>query len=275
MGNSTESRVVGRCPVCGEGNIIRTEHGYCCDARKPAGGKKCGFIIHNRHHGIDFDDELARKLITDGSTEEMTMWNVNGQPFQARFIIVNGKVDVEIKSHYLQGRCPVCGGRIVKTGKGYACENSITQDPLCGFHVPGILANRKITDSEMEDFLAGSAQVLDGFSNNEGKIFSSVLTLAEDGKVVLDSRIAVCPVCGGDILVSPQAFNCSNYSNPQVKCRFMAWRNIAGHVITRQEMVEICEEGQTREPLELYKNNGAIFYKRLGLSTDKKSIIKI
>ena len=158
MENSTESRVVGRCPVCGEGNIIRTEHGYCCDARKPAGGKKCGFIIHNRHHGIDFDDELARKLITDGSTEEMTMWNVNGQPFQARFIIVNGKVDVEIKSHYLQGRCPVCGGRIVKTGKGYACENSITQDPLCGFHVPGILANRKITDSEMEDFLAGSAQ---------------------------------------------------------------------------------------------------------------------
>ena len=241
MENSTESRVVGRCPVCGEGNIIRTEHGYCCDARKPAGGKKCGFIIHNRHHGIDFDDELARKLITDGSTEEMTMWNVNGQPFQARFIIVNGKA----------------------------------QDPLCGFHVPGILANRKITDSEMEDFLAGSAQVLDGFSNNEGKVFSSVLTLAEDGKVVLDSRIAVCPVCGGDILVSPQAFNCSNYSNPQVKCKFMAWRNIAGHVITKQEMVEICEEGQTREPLELYKNNGAIFYKRLGLSTDKKSIIKI
>ena len=197
----------------------------------------------------------------------MTMWNVNGQPFQARFIIVNGKVDVEIKSHYLQGRCPVCGGRIVKTGKGYACENSIPQDPLCGFHVPGILANRKITDSEMEDFLAGSAQVLDGFSNNEGKVFSSVLTLAEDGKVVLDSRIAVCPVCGGDILVSPQAFNCSNYSNPQVKCKFMAWRNIAGHVITKQEMVEICEEGQTREPLELYKNNGAIFYKRLGLRT--------
>ena len=55
----------------------------------------------------------------------------------------------------------------------------------------------------------------------------------------------------------------------------MAWRNIAGHVITKQEMQEICEEGQTREPLELYKNNGAIFYKKLGLSEDKKSIIKI
>ena len=205
----------------------------------------------------------------------MTMWNVNGQPFQARFIIVNGKVDVEIKSHYLQGRCPVCGGRVLKTGKGYACENSIPQDPLCNFHVPGILGNRKITDSEMEDFLAGNAQVLDGFSNGDGKIFSSVLTLAEDGKVMLDSRIAVCPVCGGDILVSPTAFNCSNYSNPDVKCKFMAWRNIAGHVITKQEMQEICEEGQTRELLELYKNNGAIFYKKLGLSTDKKSIIKI
>jgi hypothetical protein len=55
----------------------------------------------------------------------------------------------------------------------------------------------------------------------------------------------------------------------------MAWRNIAGHMITKQEMQEICEEGRTKELLELYKNNGAIFYKRLGLSTDKKSIIKI
>ena len=116
MEPSTESRIVGRCPVCGEGNIIRTEHGYCCDARKQAGSRKCGFIIHNKHHGIEFDDSLVRKLITDGSTDEMTMWNVNGQPFQARFIIVNGKVDVEIKSHSLQGRCPVCGGRVLKTG---------------------------------------------------------------------------------------------------------------------------------------------------------------
>lgn len=275
MEPSTESKVMGRCPVCGEGNIIRTEHGYCCDARKQAGSKKCGFIIHNKHHGIEFDVSLVRKLITDGSTDEMTMWNVNGQPFQARFIIVNGKVDVEIKSHYLQGRCPVCGGRVLKTGKGYACENSIPQDPLCKFHVPGILGNRKITDSEMEDFLAGNAQVLDGFSNGDGKIFSSVLTLADDGKVVLDSKIAVCPVCGGDIRVSPTAFNCSNYSNPDINCKFMSWRNIAGHMITRQEMVEICEEGQTREPLVMYKNNGAVFYKRLALSEDKKKIVKV
>ena len=275
METNTECKIVGRCPVCGEGDIVRTEYGYCCDARKHGGSKKCGFIIHNRHHGIEFDDELTKKLITDSSTEEMTMWNVNGQPFQARFIIAHGKVDVEIKSHYLQGRCPICGGRVLKTSKGYSCENSIPQEPLCSFHVPGILGNRKITDSEMEDFLADNAQVLDGFSNGDGKVFSSVLTLSRDGKVMLDSKIAVCPVCGGDILVSPSAFNCSNYSNPNIKCKFMAWRNIAGHVITKKEMQEICEEGKTRELLELYKNNGAIFYKKLGLSEDKKSIIKI
>jgi NAD-dependent SIR2 family protein deacetylase len=108
---------------------------------------------------------------------------------------------------------------------------------------------------------------------NKEQVFEWV-EKTEDFRIPSD-LVPKCPVCGGDILVSPQAFNCSNYSNPQVKCKFMAWRNIAGHVITKQEMVEICEEGQTREPLELYKNNGAIFYKRLGLSTDKKSIIKI
>jgi hypothetical protein len=39
--------------------------------------------------------------------------------------------------------------------------------------------------------------------------------------------------------------------------------------------VEICEEGQTREPLVMYKNNGAVFYKRLALSEDKKKIVKV
>ena len=61
METNTE-RIVGRCPVCGEGDVVRTEYGYCCDARKQGSGKKCGFIIHHKHHGIEFDDELARKL---------------------------------------------------------------------------------------------------------------------------------------------------------------------------------------------------------------------
>lgn len=267
--------VIGKCPSCGKGNVIRTKYGYCCDAGKGKGEGGCGFAIHNQVHGIDMTEELVRKLLEDGRTEEMQMTNVNGQPFCASFIISDGKLDVQIKAHFLNGKCPICGGQVQKTSKGYACENYLSGSPTCKFHVTGIIHGRKISEKDMEDLLDGHAQVLDGFMTIDGKAFSSVLTVREDGTVGLEPKITTCPACGGNILVSPVAFNCSNYKTPGVNCKFSIWRNIDGHVVTKDEVRQICEEGQTREVVELFKSNGAVFYKKLGLSRNKDKIIKL
>ncbi len=268
--------VIGKCPVCGEGDIIKTETGYRCNSKKKMpDGKKCKFSIHKVQHGVELDDSLVRALITEGRTQELRMTNYLGQPFNACFVIRDNKVDLDIQSHSLNGKCPVCGGNVLKTSKGFACENSIKGEKTCDFHVTGIIYGRKISDKEIEDLLAGHAQILDGFTTLDGRVFSSVLTINEDGTVGLEPKITTCPVCGGNILVSPIAFNCSNYKNPDVKCQFSLWRNIAGHEVTNEEMRQICEEGQTREPVELYKSNGAVFYKRLCLSPDKTKIIKL
>ena len=33
------------------------------------------------------------------------------------------------------GRCPVCGGNVVKTCKGYRCENNTGETPKCGVFI--------------------------------------------------------------------------------------------------------------------------------------------
>jgi hypothetical protein len=127
----------------------------------------------------------------------------------------------------------------------------------------------------MESFLEGEQQVLDGFTSLDGKVFSSLLVVKDDGIVGLDSKVTICPSCGGNILAGPIAYNCSNFKNPEVNCNFSLWRNIAGHHVSAEEMRQICEEGRTREPLELFQNNGAVYFQRLGLTPDRKKVIKI
>ena len=226
-------------------------------------------------HGAEITPDVCTLLLSEGRTGVLQMTNKCGQPFLACLVITDGKVEVELESHFLNGRCPLCGGRIKKTSKGFACEHHLEHGGNCSFYISGILCNRKITDEEVEDFLAGNRQVLDCFSSNDGKIFSSTLALNERGSVSLESRITTCPVCGGAVHVGPRAYNCINYSNNEHHCGFSIWRNISGHAVTPEEARQICEEGQTQEVLELYKEDGTVYYKRLGLNHERNKIIKI
>ena len=269
----TNKNVIGKCPVCG-GNVMETALGYCCDGTTKE-GRRCQFVIHRQIHGVEITEEICTQLLTCGRTDVMEMKNKCGQPFQARFAIEHGKVEVELESHYLKGRCPICGGRVKKTSRGFACENHVGHKASCSFYILGIICNRKITDEEVEAFLAGKALTLDGFSSNDGHLFSSTLHLNKQGSVSLESKITKCPVCGGDIHVGPRAYNCSNYKNPEHSCHFNIWRNISGHVVTPEEVKQICEKGQTDNVLELFKDDGTVYYKRLGLNKEHNQIIKI
>ncbi len=226
------------------------------------------------------------------------------------------------------GRCPLCGGNVVKTCKGYRCENNIAEQPTCVLNINGIIGNRKMSDEEITELLEHRFILLDGFASKEGKAFPSVLELADNGAINMQSVIGKCPHCGGDIRVGTRAFNCSNYSNQQAPCNFAIWRNIGGHQvcltdakyiceneITSNELEmyrvgtrafncsnysnqqapcnfaiwrnigghqlsltearEICEKEITSNELEMYRDDGTIYRKRLGLSPDKLQIVKI
>ena len=80
---------------------------------------------------------------------------------------------------------------------------------------------------------------------------------------------------GGEVRVGTRAFNCSNYSNQEAPCSFTIWRNIGGHQLTLEEAKELCEKNITSSELEMYREDGSIYRKRLGLAPDKLQIVKI
>ena len=173
------------------------------------------------------------------------------------------------------GRCPFCGGNVVKTCMGYRCENNTGEHPSCVLNINAIIGNRKMNDSEIAEFLEKRRVLLDGFSTKEGKTFPTMLELADDGAVNMQSVIGRCPHCGGEVRVGTKAFNCSNYSNQETPCSFAIWRNIGGHQLTLEEAKELCEKNITSSELEMYREDGSIYRKRLGLAPDKLQIVKI
>lgn len=67
------------------------------------------------------------------------------------------------------GRCPLCGGNVVKTCKGYRCENNIAEQPTCVLNINGIIGNRKMSDEEITELLEHRFILLDGFASKEEK----------------------------------------------------------------------------------------------------------
>lgn len=173
------------------------------------------------------------------------------------------------------GRCPLCGGNVVKTCKGYRCEHNLGDRPSCALNINGIIGNRKMNDAEITELLEKRHILLDGFATKEGRMFPTVLELADDGSINMQPVIGKCPHCGGDILVGSRAFNCSNYASQTAPCSFAIWRNIGGHQLTLDEAKTLCENGITGNELEMYRDDGSIYRKRLGVSPDKLQIIKV
>ena len=90
------------------------------------------------------------------------------------------------------GRCPLCGGNVVKTCKGYRCEHNLGDHPSCVLNINGIIGNRKMYDAEIAELLEKRCILLDGFSTKEGKTFPTVLQLADDGNILMQSVVGKC-----------------------------------------------------------------------------------
>lgn len=173
------------------------------------------------------------------------------------------------------GKCPICGDDVVKVQNGYACKASIKGIYGCEFFIPYTISHRRISTAEVSALLIGEELLLDGFSTPEGKMYSSLVSLTLEGSVHIVSKVSECPVCGGDVFVGIMGFNCANYNNYRSPCAFLVWRNIAGHNVTPSEVREICMEGKTRHPVQLFGLQGDCYYKYLGLSFDKSKIVKL
>lgn len=175
-----------------------------------------------------------------------------------------------MESKTIVGKCPLCGGDVIKTMKGFACVNSLDTEPACQFFLFSTIGNRRLSDLEVTRFLEDKSILLDGFATKEGKNFTSILSFNLDGSVSMSAQIGNCPKCGGTLYVNQRSVSCTNFNNPSMPCKFTIWRNIGGHEMTLDELRQIITNGTTTEPVNLHDIKGNTSRHRIGLNADKE-----
>lgn len=265
-------RKIGKCPVCGKGEMVEGSAGYTCDYFVSM-QEKCRFTIFKEYHGHKITEEEAKMLIETGETAPIDFISREGTPFTAKLKVSDGVVKTVYDEHILDCVCPLCGGKVKELKNGYACENFIKDKDggKCEFYVGKTICGREISGEETERFAREGKIVLDGFISKTGKSFSSILDIV-DGKVWLNSEICTCPKCGGKIHIGIKAYNCSNFRDDNIKCDFVIWRNMAGRDINPSIVKQLCEKGET-EVLSFRNKEGEEFTRKLILNEEKKVVM--
>ncbi|MCR4693957.1 MAG: topoisomerase C-terminal repeat-containing protein [Pseudobutyrivibrio sp.] len=254
-----------KCPACG-GQLTTTSFGYGC-SNYTNEEIKCRFAV-GQIAGVDLPEDQFKKLILEGKTDLIEGFKSKSKNTFKSVLKLSKNEDGEyvvtfdfsqVPTEYVEGLyCPACGGKIVKTGYGFACENRFKEENQCYFSI-GEVAGRKLSLEEFTDLLNKQVtDVLSGFKSRSNQKFSARLRLKDDeeGKktIVFDFEGiereklegAKCPDCGGDLVKTPFGYGCSNYNkdDPEKGCRFNIGK-IAGKQISPKDIVTLINEGKT------------------------------
>ena len=250
-----------KCPLC-DGEVETTPFGYGCSNYRTNG---CKFSI-GAIAGRDLTEEEVTKLLTEGKTEILNGFvSKSKKKFSAALIYKkdeNGVPSIQFDfsgnvPDVLEGvACPVCGEPIEIMPYGYTCRRHRENPEACYFSI-GKIAEKQLSKQDVEELIKnGHTQTLRGFKSKNGKKFDAVLTLTEeDGRKKLKFdfehveakkvKDAVCPLCGGEILVTPFGYACANRSRDGKEGCSFAIGKIAEKDLTESNVRELLTTGKT------------------------------
>ena len=260
-GAAAKKKLGIKCPLC-DGEVETTPFGYGCSNYRTNG---CKFSI-GTIAGRDLTEEEVTKLLTEGKTEILNGFvSKSKKKFSAALIYKkdeNGIPSIQFDfsgnvPDVLEGvACPVCGEPIEIMPYGYTCRRHRENPEACYFSI-GKIAEKQLSKQDVEELIKnGHTQTLRGFKSKNGKKFDAVLTLTEeDGRKKLKFdfehveakkvKDAVCPLCGGEILVTPFGYACANRSRDGKEgCSFAIGR-IAEKDLTESNVRELLTTGKT------------------------------
>ncbi len=255
------------CPDCG-GAIRKTPFGYGCVNYQPDDPKSCRFSI-GQIAGRNLSASHVRQLLSEKKTDTIRGFkSKNGKKFDACLILCEGedqKHTVRFDFEHVEAKiikdvkCPLCKGQIVVTPFGYGCANyQPDAENSCRFSI-GKMAEKNLTEAQVRELLSkGITGTIRGFKAKSGKKFDARVALAKDenGNVsglkfdfhdVEPQKVkdVKCPLCGGDIVVTPFGYGCSNYRKGQEDaCRFVIGK-IASVKLTEAQVKELLTRKKT------------------------------
>ena len=250
-----------KCPLC-DGEVETTPFGYGCSNYRTNG---CKFSI-GTIAGRNLTEEEVTKLLTEGKTEILNGFvSKSKKKFSAALIYKkdeNGVPSIQFDfsgnvPDVLEGvACPVCGEPIEIMPYGYTCRGHRENPEACYFSI-GKISEKQLSKQDVEELIKnGHTQTLRGFKSKNGKKFDAVLTLTEeDGRKKLKFdfehveakkvKDAVCPLCGGEILVTPFGYACANRSRDGKEGCSFAIGKIAEKDLTESNVRELLTTGKT------------------------------
>ncbi len=250
-----------KCPLC-DGEVETTPFGYGCSNYRTNG---CKFSI-GAIAGRDLTEEEVTKLLTEGKTEILNGFvSKSKKKFSAALVYKkdeNGVPSIQFDfsgnvPDVLEGvACPVCGDPIEIMPYGYTCRRHRENPEACYFSI-GKIAEKQLSKQDVTELIQnGHTQTLRGFKSKNGKKFDAVLTLTEeDGRKKLKFdfehveakkvKDAVCPLCGGEMLVTPFGYACANRSRDGKEGCSFAIGKIAEKDLTESNVRELLTTGKT------------------------------
>ena len=277
------------CPVCG-GQMQTTPFGYGCANYQ--NGEGCKFSI-GTIAGKDLSEEDVKKLLTEGRTGTLRDFrSKKGKPFDACLVLEkteDGQALIRFDFEQVEARklegvvCPDCGGAILKTPFGYACENrgrGEENQKTCGFGI-GKIAEKELSGAQVKELLQnGRTGTIRGFKSKKGKRFDACLVLEKkegeasavrfDFENVEAKRLkdVKCPLCGGEIEVTPFGYACSNHKREDPEsCSFLIG-SIAGVKLKEAVVKELLNTGKTGVLQGFIAKTGMMFEAPLKLTKE-------
>ena len=257
-----------QCPACG-GNLVQTGFGYACSNRNREQEDGCYFAI-GKIADKELSKEQVRLLLNEKKTETIRGFKgKSGKKFDACLQLIQNEEDgkwniqfdfenVEVKK-VKDVKCPLCDGEIHYKSFGFGCSNyKVDDENSCKFAI-GKMAGKALTEAQVKELLTnGRTGTIRGFKSKTGKKFDARVALnkQEDGQITglkfdFDDlepqkvKDVKCPLCGGDIVVTPFGFGCSNYKkDAEDSCRFIIGQ-IASVKLKEAQVKELLTTGKT------------------------------
>ena len=279
------------CPMCG-GKIKKTSYGFGCASYNKDNPFSCKFSI-GQMCGKNIPESQVRLLLMNGTTEVIRGFkSKTGKRFDAKIVFAkddNDKitglkfdfdnVEPDIVKDVV---CPVCGGDITVRPYGFGCRNYKKDNPDSCKFIVGEIAGKKLNVTQLKQLLNDrKTETIRGFKAKSGKKFDACLVLNEDENGVPSIKFdfdaveakkvkdVSCPICGGDIVVTPFGFGCANFDkDDDSSCRFSIGK-MADKAIPEAQVKKLLTTGFTDTIRGFKSKDGKRFDARVALSNDE------
>jgi len=198
---------VGRCPLCGR-DVVDGYTAYECSGKRKANGG-CRFVLWKKISGKTISPGAASMLL-DGKAVGPYKGFVskNKKRFSAslRLVHENGNcvvkfvfdnfvkepqartiptsADSAAKESYVTikdfGKCPACGGKIIKGKRGYGCSNWRAQDGGCRFVIWEMISGKKLSPASIKTLIDGKTTRTYVFREKNNRKFRAKLKLQKN-----------------------------------------------------------------------------------------------